>query len=138
MIALSATYPSIDLVDTGTGLALDDGLTTAVLCSLFTDRRAAPDDLRPGDAPERRGWALDLFNPDDRWGSKLWLLAREKATGETLARARAYAEEALAWLIEDGLAARVEVLAEAQGERLALHITVDGRATATAYLTLGA
>ena len=51
--------------------------------------------------------------PGDQFGSRLWLLSREKVVPETVARAKEYAEEALAWLIEDGVASRVVVTAEA-------------------------
>ena len=47
----------------------------------------------------------------DRYGSLLWLLAREKQIPCVLARAEAYAREALAWLITDGIASRVDVAA---------------------------
>ena len=47
----------------------------------------------------------------DRYGSLLWLLAREKQIPSVLARAEGYAREALAWLIADGIASRVDVVA---------------------------
>jgi len=68
---------------------------------------------------------------NDRIGSRLWLLARAKLVPETAARAKEYAEEALAWLVADGVAARVEVQAERQGmHTLALACQIyktDGR-----------
>ncbi len=92
----------------------DDSIETAVVISLFTDRRAEPDDELPAGETDRRGWWGDALaqNEGDRIGSRLWLLKREKQTTETLNRAREYAREALAWLIEDGVASRVEVAAE--------------------------
>ena len=88
--------------------ALHADLTRAVTISLFTWRRANPDDDLPGDL--RMGWWGDSFPsvPNDRIGSRLWLLSRAKLTAETVTRAREYAEEALRWLVEDGIAARVE------------------------------
>lgn len=104
-----------DLVLAGQDLALDNGLETAVLISLFTDRRATLEQLRPGDdATDLRGWWGDV-HPDvanDRTGSHLWLLQREKQTPETLARAKQYAEQALAWMIDDRVASRVDVETE--------------------------
>ena len=87
----------------------------AVIISLFTWRRARPDDDLPGDL--RMGWWGDSVPeiPNDRIGSRLWLLSRAKLTAETVARAREYAEEALAWLVEDGVAARVTVESERIG-----------------------
>lgn len=95
------------------GFAEDDGLETAVILSLFTDRRAEDDDTLPS-GDDRRGWWADAFPaaPGDLIGSRLWLLHREKQIPQTLTRAREYAEEALAWLVDDGVAARVDVTAE--------------------------
>lgn len=115
-----------DMVYDGQLLAQDQGLTTAVLHSLFSDARAELDEL-PSPSSERRGWWGDCLLPeDDRYGSKLWLLQREKRTQETLHRAREYAQQALAWLIEDGHADKIEVQAEwtSQGA-LALLITLE-------------
>lgn len=97
------------------GLDSAEPLVRAVVISLFTWRRANPDDELPGDL--RMGWWGDSFPsvPNDRIGSRLWLLSRAKLTAETVIRAREYAEEALRWLVEDGIAARVEVEAERQG-----------------------
>jgi phage gp46-like protein len=111
MIALSWNdgVGAADLALNATGaLAGDDALQTAVVLSLFTDARARPDDGAEGD---RRGWVGDAFSPEDRYGSRLWLLRREKQTEETRRRAEDYANEALAWLVEAGLATSVSVSA---------------------------
>lgn len=98
-----------DLVLQGSGaIAADDGLGTAVILSLFLDGRARADD----GAEDRRGWLGDAFAPEDRIGSRLWLLTRERQSEETRRRAEDYAAEALAWLVADGLAADVTVQAE--------------------------
>lgn len=105
--------PEFDLCLSGNDLATDAGLHTAVVVSLFSDRRAEADDPLPG-SDDRRGWWADAY-PDidgDLIGSRLWLLAREKQTDEVLNRAREYAQEALQWLIDDGIAQRVTVTAE--------------------------
>ena len=47
----------------------------------------------------------------DHIGSRLWLLSREKQLAGVLERARHYAEEALTWLVEDGVATAVQVTA---------------------------
>jgi phage gp46-like protein len=90
------------------GAALQSGgdLVTAILISLFTDAQAANDDVIPDGSSDRRGWWGNL-----QMGSKLWLLARAKQTDETLAQAQEYATDALAWLIEDGVASAVTVKA---------------------------
>ena len=103
------------LVMDGGALAQDDSLDTAIILSLFSDRRAKPDDELPDNSGDRRGWWGDLVPPveGDQIGSRWWLLRREKNTQGTLNRAREYALEALQWLVDDGLAATVEVEAEA-------------------------
>jgi phage gp46-like protein len=82
----------VALVDSD--LASDHGLTTAVLLSLFTDRRAEDDDTPPsGDDSDRRGWWADEFAEveGDKIGSRLWLLDRSKRTADVALRAEQYA-----------------------------------------------
>jgi phage gp46-like protein len=114
-IALRISQPSpsippvFDVALEGYDLARDQGLRTAVLLSLMLDRRAAADDAVEGD--DRGGSWMDQYS-DFPLGSRLWLLAREKETDHTAARAQRYAEEALAWLVERRIARSVEVAAE--------------------------
>lgn len=97
------------------GMAARDPLSRAVIISLFSWGRARPDDELPGTA--RMGWWGDSYAPNagDRIGSRLWLLARAKITVRTPMLAKEYAEEALAWLVTDGVASQVLVEAERQG-----------------------
>lgn len=102
-----------DLATDGAALATEEGLRTAVLISLFTDARAADGDQLPDGGADRRGWWADTW-PEvegDLTGSHLWLLAREKQVPAVLSRAERYARAALQWLIDDGIAAAVEVVA---------------------------
>lgn len=118
-------------------LKYDQGIGTATLISLFTDRRALDDDVLPDpNSNDKRGWWADLVNPeveDDQIGSKLWLLERSKTTPDILVRAKQYSEESLSWFVEDGIASNVSVEVERQGDpgndRLALGILltlIDG------------
>lgn len=93
-------------------LEKDDGLQTAVIISLFTDQRVSDDELPP-DQTSKRGWWGDKFSEidQDKIGSKLWLLERVKRTAETLRKAQDYTKEALNWLIEDGVAVSITVVA---------------------------
>lgn len=113
------------------GLAPDGGLETAVILSLFSDARAAADDVLPGPGADPRGWWGDLLPlaTGYRLGSKLWLLAREKQLPVVLERARAYAVEALSWLVTSGAASRVDVTASNPRDGLlALAITIEAPA----------
>lgn len=85
----------------------DDGLTTAIIISLFTDRRAKNDDIlpeyRPGAFADMRGFWGDYFLDDGEiTGSRLWLLHREKDMNVVISRATEYAKEAIEWLEQSG------------------------------------
>jgi phage gp46-like protein len=110
-LALVPRETSTDLAVVNNDLLADDGLETAVILSLFTDRRAGDDDVMPFGQTDRRGWFGDAVPvvQGDRIGSRLWMLNREKQTAEVLAKAKEYAVEALAWLVEDKVASAVEV-----------------------------
>ncbi|WP_166359278.1 phage GP46 family protein [Pseudomonas akapageensis] len=92
--------------------SLEDSLTRTVVISLFTWRRAGPDD--PVDDDERYGWWGDSFPAvaDDRIGSRLWLLRRVRLTAQTQRDAEFYAHEALQWLLDDGHVSGIEVASE--------------------------
>lgn len=95
-------------------LAIDESPRTAVILSLFTDRRAGDSDELPDGGSDRRGWWGDAF-PEvqgDAWGSRLWLYSRAKDLPATLEAVREAAAEACAWLNQDNVAARVEAVAE--------------------------
>lgn len=120
-------------------LASETGLRSAVVISLFTDRRAEVDDLLPDGSGDRRGWWGDLVAPvtaptGQPWlsGSRLWLLSREKQTAITAHRAETYAAEALAWMTHSGVASAVGVTARWQDRGwLALQVAItraDGEA----------
>ena len=114
----------IDGISTNAPDVTDD-LPRAVLISLFTWRRANPDDDLP--ASNKYGWWGDSYPTElnDRIGSRLWLLSRAKMLPETVARAEEYATEALQWLIDDGVADSVQIRAERQTlDTLALQITL--------------
>jgi len=117
-----------DILTADFDLQTDEGLQTAVLVSLFTDRRAAIGEELPAGETNRRGWWGDVAPevPGDVIGSRLWLLFREKKLADVIVRANEYAREALQWLIDDRVASRVDVQAEAirAGESDALAIQV--------------
>ncbi|EPU7177726.1 phage GP46 family protein, partial [Shigella sonnei] len=102
-----------------------DLLTRAVIISLFTWRRAGRDD-----APRIFGWWGDTWPAvqNDRTGSRLYLLRRSKLTNKTPQLARDYVREALAWMVEDGVASRLDINAVRTGtDSLALAITIYQR-----------
>lgn len=101
-----------DAVFESNDLSTDEGLQTAVTISLFTDRRVSADELPDGQS-DQRGWWGDALNEDnDKIGSKLWILEREKITTEVLEDFKTYCEEALQWMIDDEIAESVVVTVE--------------------------
>lgn len=92
-----------DLAVVANDLARDDSFKSSVGRSLFSWRRADDTDKLPPGTTERYGWWGDTQSdiPDDRYGSRLYLLKREKQTEETRQRAKQYSAEALDWIIED-------------------------------------
>lgn len=100
------------LVENG-DLKGDGGLETAVSISLFSDKRVSEEQL-PELETRKRGWWGDLF-PEvdgDQIGSRLWTLSRRKRTTETLRLYEDFSEEALQWMLEDGIASSINVSAE--------------------------
>lgn len=115
-----------DFVVAANDLQTDGGLRTAILLSLFTDRRAELTDVLPTGETDRRGWWADEFAdvPGDLFGSRLWLLSRSKRTNDVLDRAQTYATEALQWLIEDKVATAVSVIASFPAEYFGINLVV--------------
>lgn len=127
LIAFDGRLLEGDLAVAAPDLAIDPGLATAIVISLFSDRRARDGDRLPAGDGDLRGWWGDLLadRDGDQIGSRLWLLSREKQLPEVLARAEEYATEALAWLVEDRIARAVKVTAEVvRTGVLGLHVQV--------------
>jgi phage gp46-like protein len=100
-------------------LSRDAGLETAILISLFSDRLVTSEE----NPKETRGWWAD--SDANKIGSKLWLIERAKITDEVILRANSYTKECLKWLIDDGIALKVEsIVQKGTGDVLVFTITV--------------
>lgn len=128
-----------DLVVDGGDLAVIDGLESAILVSLFSDRRA--DESEVGDPRKRRGWIGDLVSgePQDRHGSGLWLYEQRRLIQETATGVRIEAEQSLDWMVEEKLIeyAAGEVLQIPSSRRINLVVTLhflDGSDASYAYV----
>ncbi|MDO4560823.1 MAG: phage GP46 family protein [bacterium] len=119
-------------------IASDGGLETAVIVSLFTDRRAGGEELPPGETALRGWWGDSIAAlPEDKTGSKLWLLFREKDVSSVASRAKEYAEAALRWMLDDKIVKTLSVSAEMRQDG-ALRLSIDmqrpdGRSTQHRY-----
>ena len=126
-IAISWDVDHGDWTISDGGLTTGNDLETAIAVSLFTDQLASPDYKPTDGTSDRRGWWGDSeADPGDgQIGSLLWQLERSKKTPDLLPRAEGMCNDALAWLVTDGIAASVSTVATWQnGKRLALAITV--------------
>lgn len=104
----------VDIVIENGDLKADDGLETAVLISLFSDRYQDPDELPAGDDDPRGWWAdSELSEPtDDEIGSLIWISERGKNDSTTRNRIEDSIREALQWMVDDGIADSVAVTSE--------------------------
>lgn len=102
----------VDLVIEDGDLKADNSFETAVLISMFTDRFTEIEDLPAGNT-DPRGWWADLLSKPltDLIGSRLWTLDRAKTDNDLEASLEEFAREALNWMLEDGIADRLEILA---------------------------
>jgi phage gp46-like protein len=116
----------MDLVVASDDLATDAGLRTAVLLSLFTDRRAEDDDALPADDGDRRGWWADELaaTEGDLMGSRLWLLDRSTRRVDVARRAEEFVREALAWMLEDKVTSRIDVDVETGTQELLIAVAL--------------
>jgi phage gp46-like protein len=110
--------------------AIGRDLETAVLVSLFSNRRATNDELNDyatGRAkPElNTGLWIDTYRTDIQYGSGLWLLSRSKRSEETRDRYERYADEALKWLVADGVASSIKSTATFAGTRVLLTVVIS-------------
>lgn len=126
-IGLFINNNCFDLQLSEADLVADNGLETAVSISLFTDRRVSEDEL-PSLETDKRGWWGDMFPEvdQDRIGSRLWTLEREKRTIEVLRRSEELSREALQWMIEDGLAGAITIQSEYNiGNQLIINVDIS-------------
>lgn len=91
-----------------------DELATAAFLALFCDSAARDVDPIPKGTP-RSGWWGDAYeaeNQGDEWGSRLWTLTRQPMSDAVIPIAVEMIEEALAWMVDDGIAESVRGVAE--------------------------
>lgn len=100
-IALRNANGVYDIVIEDGDLLMEESLETSIVLSLLTDKRVTPEEL-PIEEESRRGFWGDLLGDSPAIGSKLWLLAREKATDHVRFDAEEYTRESLEHLINDG------------------------------------
>lgn len=94
----------------GKNLDTDSGLETAVTLSLFTNARAKESDTVDPKQDKQGWWGSIYLDQPGEYGSRLWLVTRDKLTNDALIRCTAYAKEALQWLLDSKIAAKIEAV----------------------------
>ncbi len=110
------TLGPADATVSGNDLETELGLENCVLISLGTNARAGAGDKLPEENINRDGfWGSELLGFN--LGSKSWLLGRSKITPEVVALAEQYENDALKWMVNDGIVSAVETTAVRAGVR---------------------
>lgn len=101
-----------DLVIEDGDFKLTEGFETALLVSLFSDRRAYLDEVP--DPEKRRGWIGDLVSekPGDKIGSGLWFYEQSRLSVDDENGVRDEAEKSLDWTITDSWITHVQAQTE--------------------------
>jgi len=86
-----------------------DGFDTAILMSLFIDKRANQAEV--SESSLRRGWIGNEQNDDEDYevGSKLWLLDQARLNQDSVNRAIDFTRDGFIWMIEDSQVKDVQV-----------------------------
>lgn len=109
---------------------LTDGFDTALVMSLFCERRADASEVPTAEL--RHGWWGNTVGPEGfEIGSKLWLLDQARKTQATLNKAIDYARDSLQWLVTDGHLVSVDVSAEFTVRGITLNIKLNRSNSAT-------
>lgn len=126
----------IDHPDAPGDFRAEQGLATAALIYLMTDRRVDASELRDGD--ENRGWIGDSFDlgPDEQpLGSRLWLLRRSAIYDGIEVKVEAYVREALQPLVSVKAVSRIDVAVtiDRPGNKVGYQVSLYGRDGAKIY-----
>ncbi len=101
----------------GGNIDTDEGLESAVVASLFTDARAKESDGLDKEQDPRGWWGEVHLSQPGSFGSRLWILRRNKLTSANLVLASGYAKEALTWLVDARVASDIQVTAQRMAGR---------------------
>ena len=94
-----------------------DGFESALVVSLFTDSRAPSSAVQS--AENRRGWVGDVLtsNIGRALGSLLWTYDQSRLTREILNQVGDAAQNALLWMVEDGIIKDVQATVTQETKR---------------------
>lgn len=109
-------------IDADGDILTNDFFDTALIVSLFSDRRASSSEVL---LPEnRRGWIGNEFTPDFEIGSRLWLFEQARLSTNTINEMVSIVQESLQWLIDDNLALSTAAEVVLQNGTVFLNVTI--------------
>lgn len=95
-------------LDSSGDILTEDFFDTAILVSLFAERRASESEVPLSHL--RRGWiGNESFDNDFEIGSKIWLFEQARTTRDTMNGITAAAVEGVQWFINKGYAKNIDV-----------------------------
>ena len=108
----------------GTGdIATEDFFDTAILMSLFCERRASSSEMPV--SHYRRGWIGNESTKGFEIGSKVWLFEQSRLTRKTLNGINSVVREGLQWMIDENIALEIAVSSElGENNTIAVEITI--------------
>jgi len=92
-------------LDASGDILTEDFFDTAILMSLFCERRAIASEMPASHL--RRGWIGNESTPGFEIGSKVWLYEQSRLTRATLNGINSVIKESLQWTIDDNIALEV-------------------------------
>jgi len=108
-------------IDSDGDIKTKDSFETALLMSLFCERRALASEVP--DSHRRRGWIGN--SPDFENGSKLWLYEQARVTRTTLTAIETAVYNGLQWMVDDKLAVNLEVTAELKNSNITITAIIE-------------
>lgn len=113
-VSYNSTLGEYDIKQSYGDIQTDKTMTTALLMSILTDRRANDDDELPNER-DKGGWWGDLLEDDNtKTGSRLWLL-KGRTDRQSLNQAKEYIKESIQWFVDDGIWQYFSVVTEKGG-----------------------
>ncbi len=111
-------------LDSNGDILTEDFFDTAILVSLFAQRRASESEVLLSQL--RRGWiGNESFENDFEIGSKIWLYEQARTSRDTMNGISAAASEGLQWLIDQGFAANINVATVIINGEVSLQIDIS-------------
>jgi len=134
LIKQSSSSSGFDLVLGEQDFETVDGMETTIAVLLFTDARAAPEEI--SDPEKRRGWVGNILRFTEL-GGMLWLMTQTRNTQEVRNKIIKWVKSSLQPLLDDNMASEIQVnvgQTTSRGISLSINIIVkNGETTKYTY-----